>query len=139
MLTWNNTKPFIVPLQGGQVIKVYDGDTITIASSLPLIDCDEIFRFQVRLRGIDSPEIRSRIESEKRAAVTVKEKLTEKLLGKTVRVHNVSTEKYGRLLADVYLGDLHINDWMVQNKYAVPYDGKARRTPDCWQSYLDSK
>ena len=33
--TWKNTKPFVPPLKEGIVIKVYDGDTITIASKLP--------------------------------------------------------------------------------------------------------
>jgi endonuclease YncB( thermonuclease family) len=36
---------------------------------------------------------------------------------------NLKTEKYGRVLADVYLGDLHVNKWLLDNKYAVPYSG----------------
>ena len=51
-LGWKDTKPFIVPLNDGHVIKVYDGDTITVANRLPLENCDDIFRFSVRLNGI---------------------------------------------------------------------------------------
>ena len=29
-IEWKDTKPFVVPLNGGHVIKVYDGDTITV-------------------------------------------------------------------------------------------------------------
>jgi endonuclease YncB( thermonuclease family) len=46
----------------------------------------------------------------------------------------VKTEKYGRLLADVFLDDLHINKWLLENNYAIPYDGKAKNTPDEWKS-----
>ena len=55
-LTWSDTIPFVAPIKGGHVIKVYDGDTITIASILPYKE-SPIFRFSVRLAGIDSPEI----------------------------------------------------------------------------------
>ena len=34
-IEWKDTKPFVVPLNGGHVIKVYDGDTITVATSFP--------------------------------------------------------------------------------------------------------
>jgi endonuclease YncB( thermonuclease family) len=40
-----------------------------------------------------------------------------------VVLQNVGTEKYGRILADIYIENLHINQWMLDNKYAVPYDG----------------
>ena len=43
-------------------------------------------------------------------------------------------EKYGRILADVYLGDLHINQWMLDNKHAIPYDGGTKHRPDEWDS-----
>jgi hypothetical protein len=32
--TWKTCKPFIPPISLGKVIKVYDGDTITIATKL---------------------------------------------------------------------------------------------------------
>ena len=38
-------------------------------------------------------------------------------------VKNLSIEKYGRILADVYLDDLYVNQYMVDNKYATVYDG----------------
>ena len=41
---------------------------------------------------------------------------------------NVSLEKYGRLLADVYLNELCLNNWMLENKYAVEYHGKTKQT-----------
>jgi len=29
-------------------------------------------------------------------------------------------------LADVYLGDLHVNQWLLDNKYAVQYSGGTK-------------
>jgi endonuclease YncB( thermonuclease family) len=34
-IDWNDTVPFVPPITKGRVIKVYDGDTITIAARLP--------------------------------------------------------------------------------------------------------
>jgi endonuclease YncB( thermonuclease family) len=53
----------------GQVIKVYDGDTITIAT--PLFNGDEVphietYRFNIRLRGINTPELRTKNNQERK-------------------------------------------------------------------------
>ena len=128
IISWENTCPFIFPIREGQVIKVYDGDTITIAAYMPYADgSSPLFRFSVRLNGIDTPEIKGHSEEEKKAAKDARSALNEKLLHRVVAPRNVQTEKYGRILADVYLGDLHINQWMIDNKYAVKYDGGAKQ------------
>ena len=134
---WKDTKPFVIPLNGGHVIKVYDGDTITVANKLPIYHCNDMFRFSVRLNGIDTPEIKGKNDDEKEAAKVAKNALSEKILHKYVVLKNVSTEKYGRLLADVYLGDLHINKWMLDNRYAVSYDGGTKIAPKSWNKYRE--
>jgi endonuclease YncB( thermonuclease family) len=127
MVSWENTCPFVSPIREGQVIKVYDGDTITIAAYMPYADgSSPLFRFSVRLNGIDTPEIKGHSEEEKKAAKVSRAALNEKLLHRVVTLKNVQTEKYGRILADVYLEELHINQWMLDNKYAVKYDGGAK-------------
>lgn len=123
--TWKNCVPFVPPVYRGKVIKVYDGDTITIATKL-YYDANTIYRFSVRLLGIDSAEIKGKTENEKHLAILARDALMAKILGHVVELRNVSTEKYGRLLADVYLGDLHINGWMLENGYAVPYHGGTK-------------
>jgi len=125
-ISWKDTKPFIVPISRGRVIKVYDGDTITIANTLPIHNCNDIFRFSVRLNGIDCPEIRGKSDEEKQAAQLSKTVLYDLVMNKVVELKNVSTEKYGRLLADVYIGEIHVNSWMIDNNYAIPYDGKTK-------------
>jgi endonuclease YncB( thermonuclease family) len=122
---WNNTVPFVPPVTSGMVIKVYDGDTITIASKLPY-DESPVYRFSVRLAGIDCPEIKGPTTVEKELAKKARDALSSLVIGKIVYLTNVGTEKYGRLLADVYYDNLHINQWMLDNKYGYPYDGGTK-------------
>jgi endonuclease YncB( thermonuclease family) len=130
---WDNTAPFVPPVTRGKVIKVYDGDTITIASKLPY-KSSEIYRFSVRLRGIDSPEIKSTSPVEKELAINSKICLSNVILGQIVDLKNVSTEKYGRILADVYIDNVSVNKWMLENKLAVPYDGGKKSRPPEWDN-----
>lgn len=128
---YNDTVKFVPPIQFGKVIKVYDGDTITIAAKLPNT-YGPLYRFSVRLNGIDSAEIKSKSKAEKDRAILARDALHFKIDGRTVTLKNVSTEKYGRILADVYLDDLNLSEWMLENKYAVPYDGGTKIRPDEW-------
>ena len=130
-ISYNDTTPFVYPIQYGKVIKVYDGDTITIAARLPNTN-GPIYRFSVRLNGIDTPEIRGKSEAEKELAYCVRDALTEKIIGKIVELRNVAKEKYGRILADVYLGEEHINGWLVDENFAVVYHGGKKHRPASW-------
>jgi endonuclease YncB( thermonuclease family) len=58
-IKWEDTVEFTFPITGGRVIKVYDADTITIASKLPY-DESPMYRLSVRLNGIDTPEIKGK-------------------------------------------------------------------------------
>jgi len=134
IIKWEDTTPFTMPITGGHVIKVYDGDSITIAAYLP-IEKSPLFRFSVRLNGIDTPEIKGKNEDEKAAAKEARDALSNLILHKEVILKNVGTEKYGRILADVYLGDLCINDWLIKENYAVKYDGGTKISPTSWLKY----
>lgn len=120
-----NAKPFVPPLHEGIVVKVYDGDTITIVSQLPYPE-SPYFRFSVRLAGIDTPEMKGKSENEKIKAVQARDALSALILNKCIQLQNVTTEKYGRLLADVYLDNLHLNKWMIDKGFAVPYNGGTK-------------
>ena len=113
---------FVPPITEGEVINVYDGDTITIVSKLPY-DASPLYRFSVRLAGIDCAEIKGKTEYERELAQEAKRALQKLILNKVIALKNLKNEKYGRVLADVYLGDLHVNQWLLDNKYAVQYSG----------------
>lgn len=128
---WSNTIPFVPPIKSGYVIKVYDGDTITIAAKMPYMN-SPIYRFSVRLNGIDCPEVKSKTLIEKELAINARDALANKIMRKNVTLQNVSLEKYGRLLADVYCDGIHMNQWMLDNKFALPYDGGKKTRPAEW-------
>jgi endonuclease YncB( thermonuclease family) len=95
------------PVLVGSVIKVADGDTITVQlSSGPV---------SVRFNSIDAPEKDQPWGQEARTA------LASRLEGRQVDLEVESQDRYERLVADVYLGDENINAWMVQQGHAWAY------------------
>jgi len=136
-ISWEDTIEFTFPITGGRVIKVYDGDTITIASKLPFND-SPLYRLSVRLNGIDTPEIKGKTDDEKTAAKNARDALSRLILNKYIVLKNIQSEKYGRILADVYINDLHINQWMIQERYAVSYQGKTKTSPTSWLKYKET-
>ena len=133
-IEWKDTIPFVAPINQGRCIKVYDGDTITIASKLPYKH-SPIYRFSVRLNGIDTPEIKGKDEDEKKCAVLARDALKDLIVGRKVELRNVQTEKYGRILAEVYCDNINLNEWMVNQRFAVKYDGGTKVSPKSWMEY----
>ena len=133
-IEWKDCVPFIPPIDRGIVVKIYDGDTITIASKLPYPN-SPLYRFSVRLNGIDCPEIKGKDDNEKDCAQIAKQEMTDLVLNKLVILKNVKTEKYGRLLADVYIDQIHLNDYLLKKRLAVVYDGGTKNCPKNWMEY----
>lgn len=127
---------FIPPVNSGRVIKVYDGDTITIASKVSGLKNSDYFKFSVRMNGYDSPEMKTKNDEEREVAKLAQKALSDKIMGRDVILRNVRLEKYGRLLCEVYLGDLHLNKWMMDNRYGIAYGGGTKIIPNSWKAYL---
>ncbi len=138
-IKWEDTIEFTFPIKGGRVIKVYDADTITIASKLPY-DESPMYRLSVRLNGIDAPEIKGKgvTEEEKEAAKLARDFVNNLVFNKYVRLENIESEKYGRILADVYIGDIHLNNLLLKDRYAVKYDGGTKIKPTSWLKYKNT-
>ena len=134
----NDAIQFIPPITSGRVIKVYDGDTITIVTKLPYKK-SPLYKFSVRLSGIDCPEIKGENDDEKQCAQLAKKELEDRILNKQIILKNLATEKYGRILADVYLDDLHLNKHMLDKRLAVCYDGGKKNKPESWLRYHQEK
>jgi len=132
-ITYKDTISFIPPIEGGTVVKVYDGDMIAVASVYPGGTESPLYRFFVRLQGIDCPKIKSNKEEERKVAQIAKKEMTNLLLHKIVTLKNQKAEKYGRILADVYLDNLHVNQYLLEKRLAVVYHGKG--TPQCPESW----
>ena len=110
-------------IKEAKVLSVYDGDTITVAFPFG----DKMFRWNCRLIGVDTPELRTRNKQEKEFGYQVRDHLREKILKQMVRIECDDFDKYGRLLVKVYKDDECVNDWLVDKGYAFAYDGGTKK------------
>lgn len=127
---YNNKTP-IFTLEGsfvqGKIVDVYDGDTVKIVLNLPINL--QYFRWNCRLSGINTPEIRTKNIKEKEFGLLVRDKLKERIENKILLIKCGEFDKYGRLLVEIYEnnGELFsINNWLIENNYAKPYDGGTK-------------
>ena len=111
------------------VTDVYDGDTITC-----IVDCGfnlGIQKTKIRLYGINTPELRG---EDREIGIFVRDELRKKILHKHIYLKTIKdkTGKYGRFLGKIYVKEenkdnkesadyLCINDWLLENGYAVVY------------------
>ena len=109
------------------VTRVVDGDTIDVIRDLGF---SILHKCRVRLYGIDTPESRTRDKDEK-----VRGKLAAKFLedsinnGTKVILRSKlkdSKGKYGRVLGEVIVDDININELMVKKYLAVAYTGQNK-------------
>jgi len=107
-------------------VSVYDGDTATFRVSMD--DCATEVR--IRFKGIDAPEIRSKSQLEKIAALKAKLRLEQLILNKECSLTDLGNDKYnGRYVATVMQGDTNICAEMLRAKYICKYNGKGAKKP----------
>jgi endonuclease YncB( thermonuclease family) len=117
-----------------KVLRIVDGDTVDIA--MVSDDTNKIFKYRVRLYGIDTPEkkpLKSNPDREKE--IEASKKSSQALYKKIEENHHIVTillskpDKYGRLLGTLYdkKGE-DINQWMVSQGFATPYFGKTKKS-----------
>lgn len=133
----NLSIPFVPQLTEGVVIKVYDGDTITIVSKLPY-DTSPLYKFSVRINNIDCPEIKGSGDDEKKCAKIAKQRVSDLILGRRIELRNIGTEKYGRVLADVLIDGQDIGTLLVNERLALRYNGGTKQRPNSWLKYYES-
>jgi endonuclease YncB( thermonuclease family) len=101
----------------GVVTHVTDGDTLWVKAP------GEQSARQIRLDGIDAPEICQRYGDHSRAA------LIAKVLGQQVQVHARRTDQYGRLLAKVSHSGQDLGGWLVSQGQAWSYHFRRSAGP----------
>lgn len=91
------------------VSRVVDGDTIELSSGQ-----------KVRYIGVDTPEVVDPRKPVQCFGVEASNKNKELVLGKTVRLEKdiSETDKYGRLLRYIWVGETLVNDYLVRQGYA---------------------
>jgi micrococcal nuclease len=110
------------------VTRVVDGDTIDVILDLGF---SILHKCRVRLYGIDTPESRTRDKDEK-----ARGKLAAKYLEDCI---NYGTEiilrsklkdskgKYGRVLGEIIVDNININQSMIEKYLAVRYTGQSKK------------
>ena len=119
--------PYIYRIKS--VLKVVDGDTIDASIDLGF---DISLEKRIRFAGIDTPESRTTNLKEKALGLESKEWLKKALEGaKDIIIKTEkpdSTEKYGRIIGHLFINgqETSLNNQMIDEGYALPYDGGTK-------------
>ncbi|PKR55454.1 thermonuclease family protein [Thalassospira marina] len=114
--------------RGGEY--AYDGDTIyVLIPGLP----GEIAQMSVRVRGVDTPEIRGKCASEKELANKARDYARQSLKqAQKVEFCEPEWGRYGgRVVASVRIDGRALDEDLIKEGLARPYDGKTKRAPWC--------
>ena len=87
--------------RGELVTEVLDGDSFKISN-----------KQTIRLASLDAPAKDLCFGTEATKA------LTEKIMDKRVILNNLRTDRYGRIIAQVYVNGIHVNNFMIKNGFA---------------------
>lgn len=116
-----------------KVVDIYDGDTCKVVFKVK----GEIYKWNVRMYGYDSPEMRVSSRNPNRDvikanAVKARDYLTN-LVQKPDQLVYISCgnfDKYGRLLGTLYLSknkeDVSVNQMMINAGHGEPYYGGTK-------------
>ncbi len=108
-----------------KVKRVVDGDTVDVLIDLGF---DIAYASRVRLYGIDTPESRTRDKDEKARGFISKDFLKSWLdKGSVViRTRKDKKGKFGRILGEMVVDDININELMIEEHHAVKYHGQSK-------------
>ncbi len=112
-----------------QYIRNYDADTITfkINGIHPLLGN----KIPIRVRGVDTPELRTKNQCEKKlghdAKLLVQVKVQE---AKRIDLVSCSRGKYFRLVCDVIVDGESLAKTLIQSQFAYRYEGGTKRKMD---------
>lgn len=100
--------PVMAEELSGKTVKIADGDTLTLLTP-------EKQQIKIRLAEIDTPEKGQPYGKKSRQA------LADLVFGREIRVAVQDTDRYGRTVGRVYVGDLDVNAALVEQGAAWVY------------------
>jgi endonuclease YncB( thermonuclease family) len=120
-------KPQYGTVTVSKVISVYDGDTFRVdINSLPPIVGKNI---PIRVNGVDTPEIRGKCQYEKNLALKARDFVRAKLSNaKEIKLTNLQRGKYFRVVANVVVDGVSLEQELLDNKLAYEYGGGKKLT-----------
>jgi micrococcal nuclease len=104
------------------VCKVYDGDTIHAIFKHE----DKYQKFKIRMLGYNSPELKPSRKIKNRDIIIKnakksRDRLSDLIFRKVVKLDCGKFDKYGRILATVYFNNNNINKIMLDENLGVVY------------------
>ncbi len=110
-----------------KVERVVDGDTVDVVLNLGF---DIMYKSRVRLYGIDTPESRTRNLDEKARGKMASAFLKNAIdTGEKVVIQTKlkdSRGKFGRVLGNIIVDGININQLMIDNYHAAAYFGQSK-------------
>ena len=118
---------------------IYDGDTLTVITKLHWSESYD--KYQLRLAGIDAPELKPKYNIDDRVlhvetAKHVRNVLQQLLpIGSILWITFAREEKYGRLLGTIWYNPrpwmfwqhgININQWLLDHDMVIAYHGKGK-------------
>ena len=102
-----------------KVVKVYDGDTITLVFK----HHGELVKYSCRINGIDAPEMKSKNKKEKIKATEVRDYLRSLIDGQVIKVYFEKFDKYGRPLIRIRYHRKNLVDDLLEKGFVKEYHG----------------
>ena len=94
----------------------------TVARIVGYIGGRQERREEERIAGINTPEVRSKNESEKQKAFAAKKRLEELFVTKDLIIHSKGFDKYGRCIAEVITSDVNVGQVLINEGYAKKFE-----------------
>lgn len=106
-----------------KIIKVIDGDTVIALFKFN----NAFYKYNFRINGIDTAEIHSKNEIEKKIGLHAKNYVYELIINRILYAEFLDFDKYGRILINLYLeNNENLSEHLVNGGYAKLYDGGAK-------------
>jgi endonuclease YncB( thermonuclease family) len=123
--TLPDVSDFFDTITGAEYVRCYDGDTCTVnIKKFPDIIGQGI---SIRLWGIDTPEMKGKCSKEKNLAIEARNFLVSRFENaRTIELRKPRRDKYFRILCEVWINGRNINKLMVEQGFAVEYDGGTK-------------
>jgi endonuclease YncB( thermonuclease family) len=100
-----------------KVVRIVDGDGIEVNK-------DQNQQVYIRLESIDCPEKGQYFETR------AKQTTSDLCFGKTVRVEQTGIDRFGRMLTNVYVGNVCVNKELIKQRIAWHYKQYNNKDPE---------
>lgn len=114
-----------------EIEEVIDGDTVDVKIDVGFSTFKKI---RLRLNGIDTPEVRTSNDKEKKAGKLVSEFVRKMLRNSTdLYINTKKKGSFGRYLADIYIYRVEkcsFNQYLIEKGFAKKYDSDSEWTEE---------